>query len=228
MQIRIPKTVTKILLILGLFGLTLLAWGALRTWHATVSQRKLEIADKQQLKTGPQSYISEMQFDYGTAVAGVVKGVRASSTLAPQGKYNYTIGNLKDYNVDTAWVEGNSGQGIGDWIEFTVNASAHAQRKASNRLKLTGLIIMNGIYRPRGLWWANSRVKQMKVLIDGKPWARVQWKNTWKVQSVGFPEYTLPVTRSVKVRAVIESVYPGTRYKDTAITEMSVLVGPMF
>ena len=48
---------------------------------------------------------------------------KASSTLKGQGSKNYSIKNLIDDNPMTAWVEGVTGYGIGEWFEIKGKAN---------------------------------------------------------------------------------------------------------
>jgi len=77
-----------------------------------------------------------------------VDPIKASSTLAPQGKNNYSVKNLSDDSPMTAWVEGKSDYGIGEWFEIkAINVN----------------VIYNGYQSSPISWINNSRVKKFKV-----------------------------------------------------------------
>ena len=50
--------------------------------------------------------------------AETVTPIKASSTLPPQGKANYSLNNISDFDPMTAWVEGKPDYGIGEYIIF--------------------------------------------------------------------------------------------------------------
>ena len=77
-----------------------------------------------------------------------VNPLKASSTLANQGKNNYDIKNINDNNPMTAWVEGKADYGIGEFFE----------------IKAAGInTIYNGYQSSPKSWIENSRVKKFKV-----------------------------------------------------------------
>ena len=47
------------------------------------------------------------------------ENVKASTNLAPQGKFKYFAKNVCDDDPTTAWVEGNADYGVGEFLEFT-------------------------------------------------------------------------------------------------------------
>ncbi len=144
----------------------------------------------------------------------------ASSELTSQGTNTYSSKNAHDLSYETAWVEGVSGYGIGEFIEYHV--------KAENP-RITEIIIVNGYVKSDNAWKNNSRVKELKVYIDDKPYAILQLEDTkaeqhFKVDPIGYgdrensellkkkPEFT--------IKFEIAGIYPGLKWDDTAITEI--------
>lgn len=134
----------------------------------------------------------------------------ASSSLAPSKNYNYKASNVLDGNSTTAWVEGASGHGVDEWIMLSTSSEANAL--------LSVMSIRNGYQRTDTTYTTNARVKDIKVeftdgtciyytLADSKDW-----------QNIPIPDNT--VTRTVKV--YILSVYAGTHYEDTCISDISL------
>lgn len=143
---------------------------------------------------------------------------KASSTLPAQGKYNYKASNAHDLNYETAWVEGAKDYGIGEWIEYTF---------PGNNPPLEEIIIANGYIRTEKTWKENSRVKTLAVEVNGKPFATLHLKDvyaeqTFDMKKLGSIKSTNPKKESAmfKVKFIIKDVYPGTKYKDTAISEI--------
>jgi hypothetical protein len=104
------------------------------------------------------------------------------------------------------WVEGVEGPGIGEWVQVEPTSPK------------TVFNILNGFvdpYRPR-LYKMNSRVKDglaIGITSTGKTIEQsVHFEDFAYFKTVIFPE---PV---VTMRLVIQSVYPGSKWQDTAIS----------
>lgn len=142
---------------------------------------------------------------------------KASSTLKPQGKYNYKPSNAHDLSSETAWVEGAPGDGIGEWIEYTLPA---------DNPRITTINVINGYVRTKKAWTENSRVKTLEVTVNGKKHCTLNLKDVYAEQSFEVPTIGYSNRNSFKgkapivIRFTIRAVYPGTKYKDTAISEI--------
>ena len=135
----------------------------------------------------------------------------ASSTLGSQGSASYLASNVKDWNHETAWVEGVSGYGIGEWIEL--------QNVRPDGGTITALHIINGYVKSDKAWSENSRVKRLKVYCDGKPICILDLQNSRSTQT--FSIAALSNYRYIgKIRFEILEVYQGTKYQDTVISEI--------
>lgn len=97
----------------------------------------------------------------------------ASSTLKPQGNYNYEPINASDGQTNTAWVEGKEDYGIGEKLELTIEdgsvssiRSFEEKGKVENTYNLPfnpTLYFINGVYKTDGSFKNNSRVKRLKI-----------------------------------------------------------------
>ncbi len=144
--------------------------------------------------------------------------ITASSVLAPQGKYNYKAENIHDLTYKTAWVEGKSDYGVGEWIEYKL---------PPGNPRITEFCVANGLIRTKKAWQENSRVKTLGVTINGKPFTTLHLKDVYAEQrfdvgEIGYPDRDADLTgrAPIVIRFTILDVYPGTKYKDTAITEI--------
>lgn len=135
---------------------------------------------------------------------------KASSYLPSQGRMNYAPGNCHDLRYNTAWVEGKPDDGIGEWIEYTF------PRKNP---PLQQIIIANGYVRTRNTWTENSRVKDLELSINGRRYAMLHLKDIYASQTFDVEDIETG-GRPLTLRFTIRSVYPGTKYKDTAISEI--------
>ena len=131
----------------------------------------------------------------------------ASSSLSPQGKYNYYAKNLNDYDPKTAWVEGKSDYGIGEFIDLNYEYGfSHSE-----------ITIFNGYQRSYQSWLDNSRVKKFRLYADGRVLCDVVLKDVMGGQTVLMPEINDDIK---KLRLKILEVYKGNKWKDVAISEI--------
>ena len=142
-------------------------------------------------------------------VGGLVRNIVASSALKSQGSANYKAANIHDFNHETAWVEGVKDYGVGEWIEY--------QGVSGN--EIYGIKILNGYVKSDKAWSENARVKRLKVYCDGTPVCILELENSRSLQS--FNVKNLFDEQGVKTfKFEILEVYPGTKYKDTVISEI--------
>ena len=166
--------------------------------------------------------------------------VRASSTLPAQGKASYGVAHLCDDDPTTAWVEGISADGIGEYVEIS-----------DWELPVDGGIsILNGYQSSRTSWENNGRVKRLQVSFRGEPVCILELADVMGVQTFRLPDevyqamegrqHTVHSNAEVPagvpaindgngnitywtdkggiLRFTILEVYPGLKWKDTAIS----------
>jgi hypothetical protein len=136
--------------------------------------------------------------------------VVASSTLAGQGKSNYGAANLTDDDPTTAWVEGKADHGIGESLTMNLPFGIPVWR------------IVNGYQKNATTWEDNSRVKKLKVLVNGRPAFYILLEDKMGPQEIKIREVLNKINMNeegmLRVKFIIEEVYPGRKYKDTAIS----------
>jgi len=130
-----------------------------------------------------------------------------------------------DENLQTAWVEGKEGDGIGESISYKFE---------NNSPRVTQIYINNGYVKSDKIWLANNRVKELEVLVNNIPYAMLSLDDTWQKQMFQLPDslgrfeskYLTEDNPNGELRKSwtltfrIVSVYPGTKYQDTAISEI--------
>jgi hypothetical protein len=132
--------------------------------------------------------------------------LRASSTLAAQGKNKYDSKNVADYDPRTAWVEGNSDFGIGEYFEI----------EAPNINT-----IYNGYQSSPTAWKNNSRVKRFKVSQDNKPVCLLDLTDEMGAQLFELPRSeNEDASKTHTFKFEIVDVYKGLKYSDVAISEI--------
>lgn len=146
---------------------------------------------------------------------GHVHLVDASSELANSGSLTYKASNAHDSNALTAWIEGKSDDGIGEWIEYTFNFDVIPEYKGN--LGIDTLLIANGYKKSRKLWKANSRIKTLRMSLDGEPMATIHLDDCFEIQKVDIPKIMFPRYTTRKVRFEILEIYRGDKYRDTAL-----------
>jgi hypothetical protein len=131
-----------------------------------------------------------------------------SSALAPQGRNSYRAANLIDGNPATAWVEARSDDGIGEWIviDFTQPRD------------VTGIELQNGYAKNADIYGKNGRVRDVEINLSSGQSLRHTLNDSANPQ-------TIPLSGADGVgwlQLKILSVYPGSKYRDTAISELRV------
>ncbi len=175
--------------------------------------KKLETISYDQLTKEEQSIIGEAEEGEGCDwyCGGGPKEISASSTLPDQGPNSYAAKNIHDFNHSTAWVEGKNDYGIGEKIHFTFGGKSP---------RVTSLEIYNGYQKSKSAWMANSRVKTLRLYIDGIAIADLALQDirTSQIFETGvlWEHRESDHILTLEIRAV----YPGTKWPDTCISDI--------
>jgi hypothetical protein len=138
--------------------------------------------------------------------------VTASSTLPNVGGNSYTPDNLIDGDPTTAWIEGAPDEGVGAWVELVFDTTR----------EITGLTIVNGYGKEDKTMRQNGRVERILVECGGE---RMEFTLADVDYHPGGDYQSIPFGRAVQaalVRITILSVYPGSQYSDTCVSEIEV------
>ena len=152
---------------------------------------------------------------------------KASSTLRSQGNNNYLPKNVGDSNSKTAWIEGDQNYGIKDRIEIHLKEDKYYEaERIYSRFPLKEIKFVNGYGKNNAIWRKNSRVKRLKFYLNTDPQFYVDLIDTITPQSIEL-KINERIYLDLDDRLVfeIESIYPGSVYKDTAISEIKILKG---
>lgn len=133
--------------------------------------------------------------------------VTASSTRSSAGTVTYQPGNVLDQSLATAWSEGVSGPGTGQWIRFDFNREVRLKR----------IIITPGYFKTPELWKQNNRLASATIhFSDGTS------------RGFTFPDRMVEQKLEVGgiktswVRLEINDVYPGSvDGEDTPISHVA-------
>lgn len=143
---------------------------------------------------------------------------KASSFLKAQGDNTYDVRNIDDYRVNTAWVEGVKGYGIGETIAYTFTKEDFEKAKIGNRINFNGFLVLNGYCKDKKTWTENSRVKRIRIDHNEEQLYEAILYDSMNLQEIAFDSVYLQPSDTVTV--TILEVYPGTRYQDTALSEL--------
>ncbi len=133
-----------------------------------------------------------------SASSQLIEKYRPSDAYKPE--------NAIDGNKHTAWSEGDSGNGIGEWLKFGFDTPK----------KLKAVNIIAGYTKTETIYKANNRVKKVKISFsDGKSQTALL-KDVYDFQRILIDRDT--PTKFVKIE--ILDVYRGAKYKDTCISEI--------
>jgi hypothetical protein len=132
----------------------------------------------------------------------------ASSVRSPEYGNSYGVRNLFSTDEASAWVEGVVGQGVGEWIVVEFDGLRSVKH----------ITIHNGYQKNADIFGKNSRVRRVRVIFSQGETRTVPLEDRRGAQ-------TISLDRPIKaywVQLVIEDVFPGARYTDTAISKLSI------
>ena len=141
--------------------------------------------------------------------------LRSSSHLAPQGENYYDVYRLFDGQMGTAWVEGVSGGGVGEFITLRLIAIAG---NVENYIYLNGFEINNGYCKDRETWIKNGRVKKIRIYLNERGIFNGNLEDNMREQRISLGSHLVKIDDVIKIE--IRGVYPGSKYEDTAISEL--------
>ncbi len=142
--------------------------------------------------------------------------IKASSFLVPDNKkYSkdyYDVSQINDGNEDTAWVEGVKGSGIGEWVKM-IHVDWIRKKKYC---MVNSVWIKNGYMKNRELYYANNRVKKIRIEFSEGEKKEIELKD-------GVFDYQIFKLGEIKtkwVKVVILDAYKGKKHDDTCISEL--------
>jgi hypothetical protein len=123
--------------------------------------------------------------------------------------FDYYAWNLSDGLLSTSWQEAAPGSGVGQWVEFTFAAPAD----------LSAVEIANGFQSTHptygDLFPLNGRVAKLAVAVNGQPAGELSLADDRAVQRL-----PLVAAGATVVRLTIDETLPGSRWADTALSEV--------
>lgn len=134
--------------------------------------------------------------------------ITASSRLVEE-NYYHQAENAADNNKNTAWVEGNAGEGIGEWIKFESDVEQ----------TVNSFSIINGYAKDNDFYKTNNRVAKFLVEYSDGTSEIIDLED----MTLSKQEIKLDNTKKTKyVKFTIMEVYNGSKYDDTCISEINI------
>lgn len=140
--------------------------------------------------------------------------VVGSSELDSSKVANYNAENAHDFDISTAWVEGQEGHGEGEVLDFHFKMIAE-------QITVNSATIYNGYCKSLSSWKANSRVKSFDVFANDVYLGVFHLKDTYLGQVFEFDEFKGDENGKLILSFAIKEVYPGDKYQDTCISEIN-------
>ncbi len=148
--------------------------------------------------------------DFYSSIADIKSSSQLQTEKDGNRIYTYSPWNVVDNDFATCWSEGETEQGIGESITVELN----------DTYSIRTIKIWNGLHINESMYYKNSRIRDVMITLSNGEKFKTVLNDSFKD---GACEITLPydvATSSVTI--TINSVYEGTKFKDTCITEMII------
>jgi LysM repeat protein len=137
----------------------------------------------------------------------------SASSIFPSDRWGtYHAWSAIDSRIESPWVEGAAGPGVGEWILLTFPGT----------VEVWGIGLDVGYDRDADIFYANNRIKRATFIFSNGERVTLDFADTRGVQMVHLARAPGPNVETTYVKMVIEEVYPGSRYDDTCLGEIEV------
>lgn len=147
----------------------------------------------------------------------------ADASSYQQDQYGaYTPENAFDGNLSTTWAEGVSGNGSGEYLGGMWSGDG-------SQWAVAGLAVWSGYQKSNDRFYKNARPRTVNVLLVSDTVGAISCEATLEdlmgVQYV-ILEYRVPFDSQIAGLILLNDVYSGSKYQDTCISEMDLLLAP--
>lgn len=182
-------------------------FGAASEFYGSLARERLAALERQQNARSSlerPAYPGESCGAYSRQLLG--GSLCVTSVLTPQSGNRYDGGNLLDDDPATAWVEGVDGNGEGQALILDF------ERPTAPRT----IEIVNGYNKSRDIFEKNARLRTMGLMTSED-----ETFDFTVDDRMGWQTIHLPALRPARWIGIwLTGVYPGSRYQDTAISEI--------
>ena len=152
---------------------------------------------------------ADVSIDLPPVSMSAVTNVTATSYLSEkQYELYHEPFNVIDGTLGNAWIEGVNGQGEGESLTIALNGT----------YTISGFIIYAGYQKSDKTYNNNSRPAELRVSFSNGQNVDIQLDDFFGEQRVSFNS----AIESSSITFTILSVYPGVKYQDTAISEITL------
>ncbi len=136
----------------------------------------------------------------------------ASSFLSTDRGGQYQPWMAVDNRLDTAWVEGVAGPGVGEWIALTF----------PDTIEVHSISLDVGYDRDADIFFANNRAKKVTLAFSGGEELDLELADTRGLQSIPLVRAPgLPIETTC-VKITVKDIYPGSEYDDSCLAEIEI------
>jgi hypothetical protein len=136
----------------------------------------------------------------------------ASSHLPTDRGGQYQSWMAMDGALETSWVEGIAGPGIGEWFMLTFPGT----------VEIYYINLDIGYDRDADIFFANNRIKRATLIFSNGEQIEVNLSDSRGMQMIALARAPGPNIETTFVKVVIEEVFPGSRHDDTCLAEIEV------
>lgn len=160
-----------------------------------------------------------------------------SSQLADQEGYGHGPECLMDGLVETAWVEGAEGNGIGESVTFKPYVFTDDdlwEDPILLSMPIQHIYLRNGYCKNPETWEANGRVSMLLLKFNNIPLCYIQLLDTMELQNISIssrklfeirPDLNFFMYQGESVTFEIVEVFPGEENENAAITTIEFYIG---
>ena len=135
----------------------------------------------------------------------------ASSNLPTDHGGQYQSWMAMDGALETSWVEGAAGPGIGEWIQFDFPGT----------VEVSHINVDVGYDRDDDIFYANNQIKRVILSFSTGEQIEMELADARGMQTIVLARAPIPL-QTTFVRIAIAEVYPGSRHDDTCLAEVEV------
>ena len=184
-------------------GAQIQVWGALFTGVPATEARHIEV-ERIELLSGPAEEPRDLTPFATTS---------ASSHLPTDHGGQYQSWMATDGALETAWVEGVAGPGIGEWFELSFPST----------IEVHSIRFDVGYDKDADIFAKNNRIKKVTLVFSSGEAIPVSFADKRGMQTMPLVRAPGPNIETSSIRIVIDEVYPGSAYDDTCLAEIEVL-----
>lgn len=174
----------------------------------TKSGIRVVYESKKYIGEGESTFLSQKPVKRERINNSIIDDIELSSSLSLENNES-SVKALLDNRLDTMWIEGAPGNGIGEYLNIVFD-EAHA---------MNGVEIYHGNRVRPDIYEKYNRIKKVRLTFSDGATKEYELQDSFFESSK--IEFVEPVTTTM-VKIEILDVYQGTTYKDTCISEILI------